>query len=385
MKEFLNKKVPKSNRKSVYVKRNNLFGNKIQAIKPMTAAFIDTLTNPMSCHNIARKPDSLVAQTVILKDYLVNQPVQLHCDSAWLEDDQKAMGFIIWIQWGQSAFTNIYDSSLYLDAAPAYTIGYSVLGTGGLMTSLDDADGVCGSIPPANYESIFNLTTSMRPIAAGIRLTPQIQYQTDSSTISIRKYIGACFGLNDLYGKSWVQESEYVSPINALLSSPDVEQFTNEKGCTIRLNTTQSEYDKLYTYPQLIAENLSTGNTLSPVCVCLTSQAISASSTSGTDFTFTFPVYLDVSIWIEAQLDLPSPVLVTTSPIDPDWEYIKNIINAMQGNSTLFPCIVEGHSFKSFYDKIGKFLQMANKVLNYGSAISAPIQQVYNETGKHFL
>lgn len=91
-----------------------------------------------------------------------------------------------------------------------------------------------------------------------------------------------------------------------------------------------------------------------------------------TTISYTFPIIVEAKWWLEATLVQPTVLIAMPSPVDPNWDTLYTWLCS----TVNFPRVSDGHSFKPFIAKTGKFLKRnfgspkrINKSFNYIGAM----------------
>jgi hypothetical protein len=158
-------------------------------------------------------------------------------------------------------------------------------------------------------------------------------------------------------------------PFELVRMVPDCREFSNAKGCTVRYNPFQHEDQLEYfnvtgmwtdanssSAVRGYTEIMNTDDIQMPCIVVKFSEHL--------DTAQPYPFKLHCCWWMESELVLPTPIFSDRSPCDPNFEQIR----AIASDTTEFPVVVEGHSFRPWQKLVMKFF---DHVVNDGDLVSA--------------
>jgi len=336
----------------------------------LIGTYLDTVINPFGCKNVTRKPDCKTTSTVVLKDYYyTSSPLSA---SAFNNTalDATVLGFFIMFNWGWNQFygngiTNQQIYNIYLWAVNA----------DGTLAGNVNGGPIC--LSTQNYATIYDtFANSLRPIAAGLRLLPQIEINTNSQTTAVKTYYGGQMSV-DMVDDIIVGNGQIKTPVQ---NDPVMDEYGNAQGCTVRLNPCADKLEDILTYSNWAQAANNTSAVMMPYIFVETNQSITPVDNQDGTSTITWPVFLDFTLYVEAVPDVPSPLFATPSPFCPQWQQFCELAKA-GSTAGVLPLVSEGHSFKSMSQKASSFLNWANKTVRFGQAVM-PLVQTAHDTYK---
>lgn len=364
-------------RRNSYKNIRARFGTEV-SIKPMTAAYLDMVSNPFSVEQISRKPDNIVNPSVVLKDYVQSSQLSLHVAADNLPDT-LLYGVFIFFQYG---YTIMQENSLEPNTDP-YNIWIVGENSDGLLCSANTGNDIGQVLDFANKGQVANLASGIRPLALGMRALPTIEMITDSSTDAVEYFWGGFATVEQIYTNFWTDQTQ--QPVMSMIqNTQSPKQFANKDGCSVRLSPCNPTLDEYATLQALKTESVDYSGVPVPFIFAHFNHGLTGTlDTDTNERTFTIPVYFDSMLYLETQLQFPTCLFPTRSPCDPDWVKICMMINAAT-NSGVLPLVTEGHSFKTIIQNMPKLTNFARRFFNFGSEIIDPINAVSNAFTSNF-
>jgi len=210
-------------------------------------------------------------------------------------------------------------------------------------------DNICGATFNTGVNTDVSLASSLRMISAGIRIWPQIELATNSSTLYVAQYYGCSILMKNLAALY----DNATSVVSAMKESPDFNQFSNSEGMCARIDVAQSapiNPVKFYDLDSLNNINLNTNGVMFPLVLV----QLSAPQTWTTTQTLPIPINCRFQYNFESILSKPTPIVSILAPLSLDWEKCLQVLQYMKDD---FPLIVQGHSFAKFAKTIGKVVK----------------------------
>lgn len=364
------------------------------SISELVATYFDVVCNPFDCVNIVKIPDYNTEKSVVTKDFIMPSLLTLPAQTTDLAADGEAMGVLLVWYYGYNIFMNYGntgDLPFYYDGTGnsiwQYGIYASVVNTDGNLTGGLATDAL-NVIPFTNYDTLYQnpdhqpevnapnaQVTAQRVISGGMRCTSQIEFVTNSSTPAISEWWSGMIKIQDLYNKYWITTSNI--NFDQFMAGSNANKYTNSQGTSMRINPFQQHYDEYLTVQETLGNWDNSSNMLIPLndfsnhrvpfIYIKFNQKIAADSIVGTTSIFSFPVYFDALIYTESQLAQPSPFIMSPSPVDPQFEKWKKIMQIYP--ESMCRHSVSGHSFPSFFSGVNKFVNYAKNFLNKGTQL----------------
>lgn len=382
-------------------------------------AFLDATNRPFDYHPDGRVPDGYPQNTTQLMDYYDMTPfVAPELSAGYGSLDIAGIGFTVLV--GLSTISNtmgFVNNGASYTGSPIYGYAFFLLNEAGriegisldltskeeksteIISSISSEFGVPpskvslknnGKVLPkieekedenlgvtntvfwtygtANYNQIFGvsnqagydtdgLIANMRVINSGIRLWPTIEVVTDSSTLHVAKYYGCQMTPTQLRRTYDSNTTLYTT----MKECPEFFETHNAAGITGRLVVSQEGPLKLTEINALNnwnSTNFSTNNYFMPVVVVQFSTTVTLTDSAEVALPFNF-MYRTL---IEGVLQMPTPILSTRPPYSHDW---CKVLKIMSYESSKFPSIVEGHTFKKVnITKLRQAVNVINGVLS---------------------
>lgn len=381
----------------------------LPSVNPATIAYMDGVCNPFDCQSIAKMPDLDRRRSVTLMDYVEPSLFSISADTTQMGSDTHAYGVVIMFMYGFNNLYN-YDDGTYngfygwnypANPVPPYGFVAWIVDSAGHLVPANTTGPGPNYIQPVNIENIMGsldidpdirvdnpgLADLFRMLFCGLRVLPQNEILTDSSTIGMEAIFGANVVFNNVINNFYLATSP--QPIDAFITGFETRRFSNEEGCCVRLNPFQKglcdfhDYsDTIGTYTgvsptssALLTQTYNYGNNTTPMLYLKFNQQIAYTSITSDVATYTLPFYFDARLALEVVPTMPTPLVGQESPVDPKWTMIRELMQVTP--EAMCPFVTKGHSFKSMYDNVGKFLNFANKFFTFGTAAIGPLGQVY--------
>jgi len=214
--------------------------------------------------------------------------------------------------------------------------------------NINDAQTHFWSNDPLNIAAIVGATNGAQPanamidqfrlIGAGFRFLPIVELVTNSDTFAVSRYYGANLTPTVLFNAASTGSDIYT----IMREGSGYNEYTNAQGASARINSCQDLTYSLNKFTDISNwqnPQLDYSNVVSPVLVARFTSSVTVADGAS----FTAPFRSTFRIWLEAVLNLPTPLVTTRVPYEPGWElsckaYVYDVIN--------YPTIVPGHSFK---------------------------------------
>lgn len=359
--------------------------------KPMLD-YLDLMVNPLDNNQICRMPDLTRRKSSSLIDYIRTQTFTASASTNTLANDNSAYGIILWFNWGTNRWN--YNNSAYVEESKPYAIYYSIVNRDGLLTSVATGGDFIGVLPFVNSDKImypnpsitsetYTIAEEIRISSFGMRALPVIELATSNDVPYISRYISGFLQPNNVFEDFWGTGSENLN-INELIQSFNVKLFQNSQGTCVRYNPFQSELARSFCTANDLTGTFTGSNFPTnyikdygaldmPFIFMNFSVPITPTSVVDNLAIFELPFYFDARLILEAKLTQPTPLISNPGPMDPDFNQISCVMNALPDSE--LPYITEGHSFKSFFSKVGKVIKFANTFLNTGQQVLTQGQQ----------
>lgn len=327
-------------------------------MKDIMTKYLCLVGDPFGCGIIARPPDSRRDYTMVMQDFYRQTVVSVDAYNLGAQGtaNHNAYGlFIMWV-WGY----NILNSNSVYPFSWDGTVIAGVVNSGGYLCTTDGVSTI-NYFDGVNSTELGNLSTAIRPIAAGLQVWPTIEEVTNSSTVAIQDIWTGFMQPKVLFESFW----EGGNPIDSYIANlMNTQHYSNRQGASARYNPFQQPLLELLTYQQANTIAYDRGQCYFPYIYIRLNNPLPGNTSSTVD-TFVFPIEINARWYVEATLGFPTPLFPTPSPVDPDFEKIAAAINGAPNE--LFPYFTEGHSFSSFLKKIPNFLNYLGKFLRFGS------------------
>jgi len=315
-----------------------------------TKNFINAVTNPFDCGVPARIPDSDAAQSMSLKDYAVYSGSTVTVTGTTTDCYSIAIGLTIGAN--RLAEANIIANSLYsmyviLFDASGHKIGPTVLTF-------------------ANSSTLSTYSNFVRFVGAGIRAKCLIEEVTSSTTIAVSRSFGGLIKTQDVYTSynAATNFSSLVQQMDCLMA------YTNSQGVSVRLDPFQQIYDfKKYRsvsdWENYLSFNCNTYNM--PLMYFQFNNPLTR--TGAVDSVYTIPLQMEGVVWIEGLVLKPTPLFMSPSPCDLNFDEIAKIIAT--GCEGSFPIVSEFGSFSNFIKSIGRLSVTAARAIGNSTILPA--------------
>jgi hypothetical protein len=338
--------LPNVNRKSKNRKRSKKnTGNKLNP-QQATVQWLDAIVNPLNTDLPVKCPDGKEIQSLSMFDYVNTNNVSVNYEDTATAD---ASGFLIILNYGKSNidgyFPNPANHGYSLTLIAVGTDSYPIVDTNG-----DSA----GTVDFNNSSSLITQSKLYRLLAGGLRILPRIEMNTSTSNQYVTNYFAGC--VNPVDFAACINHEMTADTL--MRQSPEYEKYINKEGVCVRYNPCQDQR-QLYFYSNdsLLDSSVYVANNYYMPCIYVTfNQNVSAATNS-----YSFPVILDAKLWFETILYFPTPIAMSKTSRDVLVEIIIKSLNT----SNLFPCVCEGHSFRSVYSKLQPFLLTIQRYLQF--------------------
>lgn len=373
------------------------------------AKWVNTMTNPFGSDCGCQIPDDVVANTMVFKDYVAigeygyyGATNDLGGDSAEDPGVPGSTSGICFFLIPGAAEINTYYSSTYsnTDGSDTYYgywhVGVALINSSGYLSGVNDSQYFYNVVPQSNEYLIFNqaaandsLVSTLRISSCGFRVWPRIQMITDSSTLAIATIQAGSMSMDAFFTDFFVSTGRK-SIYSGVNTNPNFKTYDNSQGVTCRFNTLQGNNYRYY--------NMKTQNTWSnqdnfldaqniPIVVINFTQSITGTIPSedtvpyDTTFFNNLPIYFQDVFWLEGSPQVPTPLMPTKSPIDYGFDSVAKSIMA---SGDMFPTVTEGHSFRSFSKKLGKFTKHASNFVGRASLLGSKVGRALNRAAEEF-
>jgi len=349
-------------------KRPVRFGNIKNAYKrvskmrlhPLTYNWIEALVDPLNNVKPVTLPDGKLVRSVSFTDYNSQTNILAKYNNSITVPIQSS-GFLLYFNYGSGPINTTtlapvaYSAGYWMQIIPVDLNGEPIY---------DDS----GHIPlPIYFENtnggsndITLLSKAYRLLAAGFRILPKVEIATTDTTQRVSHYYGAALQNIDIF--NWLAAVTPFSAQNLVQSSPYFREYTNKYGICMRYNPCQDTRQVDY-YSEdglLSTDNDYFSTWYQPAVFIQFLNPIIA-----TTAIYTYPVLWDSKLWLEADMRLPSPIAMSMTSKDMAILAVMRQLN----NDSLFPLVVEGHSFKNLASSIGKFTKQLHNSLAFSGAM----------------
>lgn len=370
-----------------------------------TQRWVNVMTNPFGANNGCQIPDSVVAETMVFKDYTAMGQYDLAGSTTDLGGDPNdptttpatTSGICIFAIPG-TAEKNIYYNSTWSNIDNTtnnysyYHVGAALINSSGQLSGVDDNQYFYNAYGPVNEPTLFadtaedSLVTTLRIAGMGFRVWPVIGMITSSETLAIATIQAGGMSM-DAFFTDFFTNGTRKSIYDGVNSSPNFKAYSNQQGVTCRFNPIQGNNFRYY--------NMKTQETWAnsdnylddmqiPIVVIKLTQPVEGTGTSVPLLESVFsdlPFYFQAVYWLEGAPQVPTPLMPTKSPIDFGFE---TVAKSVQASGQLFPTITEGHSFLSISKKLGKFARHTSNFISKASVIGRKVQRVSNRIADEF-
>lgn len=331
--------------------------------------FLDAVTNPFTANKPCQVPDGHAHETICLTDWIDQMSVVLDVD-ALTQISGIAFMFIVG------------NNLLAQEAATTSEVGYQVIvmpisNAGNIQTNIG-ATGLTSYLT-ANYQTLsgsatgyndqVSLIDSFRLFGTGLRIWPAIEWVTSSDTPAVSVYYAGLLTPSNVY-KSFQNGSNFW---NVLRQSEHIQEFANSQGASVRLDPfDQKAFLEMRSWANW-TEMISYDTSLMqfPIIACRFTESFSNGDV--------LPIRFMSQHWLEGQLMQPTPIFSSRPPMDLEYSLITRLIS---NNPVSYPIVVQGHSFKSFMNNVGKLTQIARKAYTSSSKMlpKGSVQRVVANT-----
>jgi hypothetical protein len=322
---------------------------------------MDAIVNPIEHSIPCRMPDGPNFPTIPLIDYATDN--NLTVDMGVIDPaPADSSAFIAWITVATPRYPSFgyYSTRIYnLAVVPLDSTGAPITASSGLV--------------PVSYFSNYsqaygppNIAKSFRVLAGGLRLLPQVEVVTDTSSQYILKYHTACISNYDL--ARWFLGAS-TNLLSLFLTARSFKDYSNMQGVCVRYDSLQYDSQmKFYTPAEWLDPQIVNQDKWYSTCVYVQFRnAISpVLNAENSHYYYTYPVRYYTKVWLEAQLNEPTSIIAAMGSFDPN---TAKTIESVRMNEVEYPCATHGHSFKSFMKGVKKVYNPASKALNIASKI----------------
>jgi len=331
--------------------------NTNSSISEHLAVFLDAVTNPFGATRPAQVPDGYNHHTLCLTDWIDDLSISIDAPTLAVV---TGLGFYFMV--GQNTLTTDLENGA---ANPLYTVVVLPLNATGTIQTNNAGTGL-GQIYSANYETISGdgtgrnedlaLVTSLRLFGAGLRLWPTIEMITSSDTLAVTNYYGGLMTPQDIKKCNDNGSNFY----NILRQSEYIEEFTNSRGITARLDPFNLEnYMTMRSIDNWASQdNFDTSLMAFPIVVARFTQSIANGDVA--------PLKFMSQYWLEGQLQQPTPIFTSQAPMDLEFTTITKVVANSPEN---YPLVVEGHTFKSFLKGVNRVSKLVNTAARVSSSL----------------
>lgn len=327
----------------------------IDLLNSNTANYLDAVVNPLRHTAPTKLPDGIDEPTIPMIDYYTSASLNIDVGN-YAAAPANSIGCMVFISYSvtRNSYTNQGGNYPYrllvLPVAENTLAPINYFGTGFIP-----------SIQYANVASVVNLSKSIRLLAGGIRLTPKVEVVTNTATQYITKYYGGCLASADIL--KFQNGSNTI--LSLLESSKNFLEYSNAQGICVRLDHLQYEKQRsFYTPAELGDSDIVNFDKWYNSIIYLEFNTAIAPVLTGAAYSYTYPVKIYSKLFIEAQLAMPTPIISDDGYLDMQ---LESAIQAVRSTGDLFPCICQGHTFKSFLSKLKPFHAAISGALNAAS------------------
>ena len=318
-------------------------------IPQSTRDFINAVTNPFDCSVPARVPDNDVSQSLSLKDFIAQNGFNVTINGTTTVCSGVAIGLVI-------GFNQLANAGLYTQVP--YTLYVIPLDASGVKIGIS-------TISWTNYASLSTYTSIFRYVGGGIRLKCLIEDVTVSTTIAVARHYAGLIKNFEVY-TAYNSSTNFYNLANQM---DCLKIYNNAEGASIRLDPFQQivDFKKYRAVGDWNAQASFNGNSyIMPFCVTQFMNPVTLNTVAG-NTTYTFPLIMEAVMWIEGLLLKPSPLFMTASPCDMNFENLAQVIATQCGGE--FPLVSKFNSFSNFLRSVGKISKAAGKAIANSSIL----------------
>jgi hypothetical protein len=313
-----------------------------------TQDYMNAVVDPFGATEPARITDRSTESTTSFRDH--------YQTSGLVNNSSNAVdGLFCFLSYGNHLLQSDYSADINAVYCLSYfglINGVPDLGTGGVYHNIfgDNYATIMGS--SSSFTRQNALISGMRQVAAGLRLFSTTEVITDASAQRVVEFIGGQMTPNDI----WNALDQSLDLLSTLRTSRSSQVYTNQDGCTVRLNPLQSDrMTQLYAPSEL-------GNNSGRATIkfdqyampCIAVQFKDSIAASGQ-----IPVVMHYVQWLECALKHPTPIYASPSPVDPGLDELVQLMSACTG---CYPLVAKGRSFRSFKAKLPQFIREASEI-----------------------
>lgn len=342
-----------NNRKLASINRGRMAKIQRMRLKPLTYNWIEALVDPLNNTKPVVLPDGKLTRTISLTDYASESQITAPYN-AGITVPVQAFGVLITFMYGNNLVQNHFSA---VTPTSGYWMQFLPVDANNDFI-LDDNSHIPNPYYFQNNNNVSNeiadLAKVYRLIAGGFRFLPKVELATSDTTQRVTHFHGCCLQTVDLYDALSVNGSA----LQLVQSSPGYQEYTNSVGICMRYNPCQDmrQLDFYSNTNLLDTSNDFFGNFYQPAVLINFLNPITVTS-----LVYNFPIMWDAKLWLEGDLHLPTPIAMSNTTKD---IMILTIIRQLNNNG-LFPCIVEGHSFKNFAVKVIQFCSQLQRAINF--------------------
>jgi hypothetical protein len=330
-------------------------------INRYTEDYMNAVVDPFGATEPARITDRSTDSTTSFRDHyqatgLINQ------------SSNAINGVFLWVSYGNSLLQSDYSAevnSVYGVSYMGLIAGVPDLGSGGVYHNLfgDNYPTIMGA--STSYTRQNSLISGMRQVAAGLRAYSTTEVVTDSSAQRVIEFIGGQLTPNDI----WNALDQTLDLLSTLRTSATSQVYTNQDGCTVRLDPLQSDRMTHLYQPSELSNNSGQAtikfDQYKMPCIAINFKDDIAPAAS-------IPIVLHYIQWLECCLKHPTPIFASPSPVDPGLSELVQLMSACKG---CYPLVAKGRSFRSFRARLPEFLREAAKIgATFMPAYAQPIK-----------
>lgn len=202
------------------------------------------------------------------------------------------------------------------------------------------------------------LADEIRMVSMGFRINPLVDLNVGQQTVFVSRFIGGQIRINDL---EHLCDPNYAAYFSTMILNRPKHEYQSAAGVSGRYNPFQMEtltefwpwstlvYDQSY---QALNSPLNINKVTYPYCVVEMNGPVTPTEVETGIWQYDIPVKLEAKWWIESVLKLPTPIIMTMSPKDINF-------NSLGFSMAKYPLVSNGCSFHNVVRKgikAGKFI-----------------------------
>jgi hypothetical protein len=329
-------------------------------------SYLDAVVNPFGADKPVQIPDAQSQNSICLRDAGEYSGFKN-------ESTETIQGALIWLDYLHNPIRNANADLPYL----IYSLNVAYFDENGSLSASvfsftgNNTVAILGTDGTSQISYDTSIVSGLRMISMGLKILPVIEQVTDSSQLYVSYYIG---------GQITPADIEYAivngSDIRTIVkSSYCSEVFGNNSGITVRFDPFQKE--QLITMLSLSqlkdSSAFNSGDIRFPCVAVQFSQAVTADTL--------FPIIIHTQFWMEAIMRQPTPFYSGLPPVDPNFDHAFSTMAT--SSDKLFPLVTKGHTFTSFYRKVGLFINLARNLHKLGSQFVNPSNRQKQNNNKN--